>query len=343
MNVKPVKKCVIPIAGYGTRLFPATKATIKALFPIVDIDGVAKPIIQIIVEEAIASGIEEVCLVTQGDQCDAVSDYFSKDINETLKQNPDLRAQAAAILELGRKITYVIQDKQEGFGHAVYCAKNFVGDEPFLLLLGDHIYISKSPSRCAKQAIDVFLKYGKSVTTVTPTPEEQLKSFGAIQGRKIPACAVVRGLNPRTNGMCGGLTPAPTPPHIAAGRSDEPVRFAQRLLREPQVFEVTILKEKPDIEYARKYLRIESLKPGMYLCNFGIDVLTPRIFEILEYNIRHNIRQHGEFQLRDAMETLIQREGLYACVVKGERYDIGIPQEFVKTVACFGKFSRCQP
>ena len=299
MNLKPVKKCVIPIAGYGTRLFPATKATIKALFPIVDTDGIAKPIISIIIEEAIASGIEEVCLVTQDDQRDAVSAYFSEDINETLKQKPDLQKQAAAILELGRRITYVIQDAQEGFGHAVYCAKDFVGDEPFLLLLGDHIYISKSQSHCAKQAIDVFLKYGKSVTTVTPTPEEQLKSFGTIQGGKI---------------------------------SDE-----------PEVFEVTILKEKPDIEYARKHLRIKSLKSGMYLCNFGIDVLTPRIFEILEYNIRHDIRQREEFQLRDAMETLMRQDGLYACIVKGERYDIGIPQEFVKTVARFGKFSRKAP
>ncbi|HIE26360.1 TPA: UTP--glucose-1-phosphate uridylyltransferase [Candidatus Poribacteria bacterium] len=323
MNVKPVKKCVIPIAGYGTRLFPATKATIKALFPIVDTDGIAKPIIQIIIEEAIASGIEEVFLVTQDDQRDVVNAYFSEDcryhISEVLKQRPDLRARAAAILELGRRITYVIQDEQKGFGHAVYCAKDFVGDEPFLLLLGDHIYISKSSSRCAKQAIDVFLTYGKSVTTVTPTPEEQLKSFGAIQGRKIPARAG------------------------HADRSDEPVRFAQRLLCEPQVFEVTILKEKPDVEYARKHLRVTSLKTGMYFCNFGIDVLAPQIFEILEYNIRHDIRHRGEFQLREAMATLMQQDGLYACVVKGERYDIGIPQEFVKTVARFGEFSRKAP
>jgi len=292
---KPVKKCIIPIAGYGTRLFPATKATIKALFPIVDRDGIAKPIIQIIIEEAIASGIEEVCLVTQDDQRDAVRAYFSEDINEQLKQKNDLREQAEAILELDRRIGYVIQDKQEGFGHAVYCARDFVGDEPFLLLLGDHIYISKTPSRCARQTIDVFLKYGKSVTTVMPTPEEQLKLFGTIQGGKIS--------------------------------------------ENPEVFEVTILKEKPEVEYARKHLRIESLGPGMYLCNFGIDVLTSRIFEILEYNIRHDIRQRGEFQLRDAMETLMQQEGLYACVVEGERYDIGVPQEFVKTVARFGSGS----
>jgi UTP--glucose-1-phosphate uridylyltransferase len=74
----------------------------------------------------------------------------------------------------------------------------------------------------------------------------------------------------------------------------------------------------------------------MYLCNFGIDVLTPQIFAILEYNIRYDIRHRGEFQLRDAMANLMQQDGLYACVVKGERYDIGIPREFIKTVARFG-------
>ena len=74
----------------------------------------------------------------------------------------------------------------------------------------------------------------------------------------------------------------------------------------------------------------------MYLCNFGIDVLTPGITDILDYNIKNDIRQRGEFQLRDAMETLIENEGLYAYEVNGQRYDIGVPEEFIKTVATFG-------
>jgi len=293
-QMKTVKKCVIPIAGYGTRLFPATKAIPKALFPIVDTDGIAKPIIQIIIEEVVASGIEEICLVTQSDQIGAVKNYFSKDVNEILGRKPDLQSQTANILELGRRITYVIQHGQEGFGHAVYCSREFVGNEPFLVLLSDHIYISTSQKTCTGQVIDVFQQYEKSATGVTETPEEQLKSFGTIQGKRV----------------------------------------------NESVYEVTILKEKPDIEFARRHLRIDELKEGVYLCNFGIDVLTPRIFDILEYNIRNNIRLRGEFQLRDAMETLIQKDGMYACLVKGERYDIGTPQEFVKTVANFGAHSQ---
>ncbi len=289
MEMKTVKKCVIPIAGYGTRLFPATKAIPKALFPIVDTDGIAKPIIQIIIEEAIAAGIEEICLVTQNDQIDVVKNYFLKDVNEIFKGKPDLQNQVANIFDLKRRISYIIQHEQEGFGHAVYCAREFVGNEPFLVLLSDHIYISKSQKTCAGQVIGVFQQYETSATGVTETPEEQLKSFGTIQGRKV----------------------------------------------NEGVYKVAILKEKPDIKFAKEHLRIDGLKEGMYLCNFGIDVLTPRIFDILEYNIRNNIRLRGEFQLRDAMETLMQKDGMYACLVKGERYDIGTPQEFVKTVANF--------
>ena len=283
-----VKKCVIPIAGYGTRLFPATKAIPKAFFPIVDVDGRAKPIIQIIVSEAISSGIEEICIVTQEDQMGAIRDYFSqgtipfsgKEIDEYLD----------SILEMGRRISYVVQDRPEGFGHAVHCASDFVGKDAFLLLLGDHVYVSNSSVPCSKQTIDIFRRYGVSVTSVARTHESQLKFFGTINGERVN----------------------------------------ERVLR------VSLLKEKPEVEYARANLRVDGLGAGTYLCNFGIDVLTPEILHIIGYNIRNNIRHRGEFQLRNAMETLMEREGLYAYEVQGQRYDIGIPEEFIRTVMSFG-------
>jgi len=283
-----VKKCVIPIAGYGTRLFPATKAIPKAFFPIVDIDGRAKPIIQIIVSEAISSGIDEICIVTQEDQLGAIKDYFhqgaipfsGKEIDECLDN----------ILEIGKRISYAVQDRPEGFGHAVYCASDFVGKDPFLLLLGDHVYISNNRVPCSKQTIDIFCRYGVSVTSVAQTHESQLKFFGAVNGERVD----------------------------------------ERVLR------VSLLKEKPQVEYARTNLRVDGLDAEMYLCNFGIDVLTPEILHIIGYNIRNNIRHRGEFQLRNAMETLIEGEGLYAYKIHGQRYDIGIPEEFIRTVISFG-------
>jgi len=283
-----MKKCVIPIAGYGTRLFPATKAIPKAFFPIVDIDGRAKPIIQIIVSEAISSGIEEICIVTQEDQLCPIRDYFSqgaipfsgKEIDKCLD----------SILEMGRRIRYAVQDRPEGFGHAVHCARDFVGKDPFLLLLGDHVYISNTSVPCSKQTIDTFRRYGVSVTSVARTHESQLKFFGAVNGERV----------------------------------------------NEHVLRVSLLKEKPDVEYARANLRVDGLGAGTYLCSFGIDVLTPEILHIIGYNIRNNIRHRGEFQLRNAMETLMEREGLYACEVQGQRYDIGIPEEFIRTIMSFG-------
>jgi len=102
-----------------------------------------------------------------------------------------------------------------------------------------------------------------------------------------------------------------------------------------RTIEVGILKEKPDPEFARKNLRVSGLKPGMYLCNFGIDVLTPKLLDILDYNVKNDIRSRGEFQLRDAMGTLIEHEGLFAYEVDGQRYDIGVPEEFAKTITAF--------
>jgi len=165
--IKPLKKCVIPTAGYGTRLFPATKAIPKAFFPIVDVDGIAKPIIHVIINEAISSGIEEVCIITQKDQLDGLMRYFSqKNIpfsGERIDKCLD------EIIHLGERITYIIQENALGFGHAVYCARDFVGREPFLVLLGDHVYISGAQPPCSKQVIDVYQKYGLSVTSVTRT------------------------------------------------------------------------------------------------------------------------------------------------------------------------------
>ncbi len=139
-----VRKALIPAAGFGTRLFPASKATKKELFPIMDQDGVVKPAILIIVEEAIEAGIEEIIIIVQADDLPEFQGFFKtalsiENFNKLPKQFQDY---SHKILEIGRRVSFVIQPKQEGFGHAIYCAREAIGDEPFLLLLGDHIYRS---------------------------------------------------------------------------------------------------------------------------------------------------------------------------------------------------------
>jgi UTP-glucose-1-phosphate uridylyltransferase len=179
-----VRKAVIPAAGFGTRLFPATKAVKKELFPIIDQDGVAKPAILLIVEEALDAGIEEVIIVVQPDDLDEFESLFHEQISieNYNKLSPQSREYAERILSIGQSVTLVTQQNQEGFGHAVYCAKEAVADEPFLLMLGDHIYRSCGEVSCTRQLIDTYSQHGLSVLGLRPTPEGDISHYGTVTG-----------------------------------------------------------------------------------------------------------------------------------------------------------------
>jgi len=165
-----VRKAVIPAAGFGTRLFPATKATKKELFPIVDRDGIAKPAILLIVEEVLKAGIEDVIIIVQEHDLEA------------FKLPRHFQEYAKRILEIGQRVSFVIQRTQEGFGHAVYCAREAVGNEPFLLMLGDHLYRSNGGQSCAQQLVDAYSRHGISTLGLRRTPEDQIANFGTVTG-----------------------------------------------------------------------------------------------------------------------------------------------------------------
>jgi len=179
-----VRKALVPAAGFGTRLFPATKAAKKELFPIVDRDGIAKPAILLIVEEAIQAGIEEVIIVVQAHDLDAFHSLFNEQITiENYNKLPrHFQAYARSILEMGHRVTFVMQERQEGFGHAVYCAREAIGDEPFLLMLGDHVYRSNGETSCAAQLILAYQQHATSVLGLRQTPEGQIGTFGTVTG-----------------------------------------------------------------------------------------------------------------------------------------------------------------
>jgi len=179
-----VRKAVIPAAGFGTRLFPATKAAKKELFPIVDKDGIAKPAILYIVEEAIQAGIEEVVIVVQKEDLQSFQSFFREQISieNYNKLPPHFQEYSHRLLEIGRRVTFAIQENQEGFGHAVYAAREAVGDEPFLLMLGDHIYRSNNDRHCAGQLLDAYQLHGQSVVGMRRTPEEKIGNFGTLTG-----------------------------------------------------------------------------------------------------------------------------------------------------------------
>lgn len=173
---KPVRKAVIPAAGLGTRFLPATKATPKEMLPIVD-----KPTIQYIIEEALASGIEDILIIT-GRSKRAIEDHFDRSIELELNLEASGKTKE---LELVRKISdirihYIRQKEPRGLGHAILCAKHFVGDEPFAVLLGDDVVDSQVPA--LKQLIDVYDKTGASVLGVQEVPQEKVSAYGIVAG-----------------------------------------------------------------------------------------------------------------------------------------------------------------
>ncbi|MFB6262471.1 MAG: UTP--glucose-1-phosphate uridylyltransferase GalU [Bradymonadaceae bacterium] len=177
METREVRKAVIPVAGFGTRLLPVTKSVPKELLPVVDI-----PAIQVIVEECIDSGIEEVIFIT-GRGKGGIEDHFDYyyELEKLLEEQGKYDK-----LETVRKISSMIrtisvrQKKPLGLGHAVYCARDVVGDEPFMVLLPDDIITADPP--VSEQMLEIYEQYGQGVVSVMEVPSEDVSSYGIVGG-----------------------------------------------------------------------------------------------------------------------------------------------------------------
>lgn len=292
---RTVRKAVITAAGRGTRQYPASSAVQKEMFPLVDRDGLTKTVIQIIGEEAIRAGVEEICLVTQPGDEPLYIDYFQGMTEETFaafKNKPWAIEAADHLADFGRRLHFVSQDSPEGYGHAVYQAREFVGDEPFLHLLGDHVYIAAAARCCAEQLIALYSESGMdAMSAVQPTPEKLLHLFGTMRARPVEE-------------LVG-------------------------------VWTVEAIEEKPSASHARAHLRSPGLATGRYLCHFGMHVFPPEIFDALGHHIDHDIRVGGEIQLTNAQDFMRREllgSGRYgACEIEGRRFDTGIPYGLMET------------
>jgi UTP--glucose-1-phosphate uridylyltransferase len=260
------------------------------MFPLVDADGLTKPVIQIIGEEAIDAGVEEICIVTQPGEERQYREYFRMMDEKTLKafRGKDWAILASAKLQdFGERLRFVAQDQPEGYGHAVHQARQFVGDEPFLLMLGDHIYISANRDNCAAQLIRRYEEVGpQAMSAVQVTPAAKLSLFGTLRGRPLDS---------------------------AAG-----------------TYAVEAIVEKPAESYAAAHLRTPGLPPNQYLCHFGMHVFPPALFQAIERHIRDDVRENGEIQLTSAQEWMRTEllggaKGYAACTIEGQRFDTGIP------------------
>lgn len=175
-----IKKVIIPAAGLGTRFLPATKAQPKEMLPIVD-----KPTIQYIVEEAVASGIEDIIIVT-GRTKKSIEDHFDKSVElemELEKSGKDELLEIARSVSDIANIYFIRQKEPKGLGHAILTARTFVGDEPFAVLLGDDVISSEVP--CLKQMMEMYERYGSSILGVQTVAHNQVNKYGIVDGKQI--------------------------------------------------------------------------------------------------------------------------------------------------------------
>lgn len=290
-----IRKAVIPVAGYGTRLYPATRGMKKEFLPIIDVDGLAKPVILIILEQLHRSGIEEICLVV-GDEEEKTfyQNYFRKRLPEEHREklSPQMRSYEDRILEIGEKLSYKVQTERMGFGHAVYQCRDFCGNDPALLLLGDTIYSSNIPKTCSSQLIEAYERIGMPLVAVHEIPLEQVVHYGVIAGNWENST--------QTQLQTTMLTEKPT------------IEYAEDFLGVK-----TNSKEKA------------------YYSVFGQYVLTPEIFQELENNIVNGKTHNGEYDLTDALEAVRRKSGLMGVVLDGKMYDIGNAQTYRDTMHSF--------
>jgi UTP--glucose-1-phosphate uridylyltransferase len=183
-----ITKAVITAAGRGARQYPASDTVQKAMLPLVDRDGLTKPVLQIIAEEAMESGIEEICVVSApGDEAVYRQHFrsYAENLRSAFKGVHWAEEQAKRLVELEKRLTFAVQKEPDGYGHAVWCAREFVAGKPVLLLLGDHLYISKEATRCARQLLDLAGAEGCAASAVQATREHLIHHYGTLTGKRL--------------------------------------------------------------------------------------------------------------------------------------------------------------
>ncbi len=285
-----VRKAVIPIAGRGTRQLPATWAIPKAMMPIVDRDGLAKPLIHLLVGEAFSAGVEQVALVVSPGQDADIRRYFrpfDDDLLAAVADRPELLAVSDELARWGSRIKCIDQPTPEGFGHAVWCAKDWVGDEPCLMMLGDYVFVSNRAQSCAKQVVEVFERHAPAaVSGMFVCDAETLGRVGVMRGRPVKG--------------------------------------------EPALYESELIVEKPSLEQARRDLVTPGLGRDRWLAHFGNHVFAPAIFDELDQMVADDVRERGEVQMTAAQERLRATGARYlALTLDGHAHDAGIPAGWV--------------
>jgi UTP--glucose-1-phosphate uridylyltransferase len=246
-----IRKAVIPVAGLGTRFLPATKAIPKEMLTIVD-----RPTIQYIVEEVVASGIDQIIFVTSEGKS-AIENHFDYNfhLDAVLKEkHKTILGEELNNISNLIDIVSVRQKKPLGLGHAIWTARNVVGDEPFMVLLGDDMVLSKTP--CAKQLLNLFDEVGESIVAIQRVPMEEISQYGIVEGEKIDREKTYKITR---------MVEKPAP-----GTTDSDMAIIGRYILMPEIFAIldTITPgHGGEIQLTDALLALTK-KRGMYACEF---------------------------------------------------------------------------
>lgn len=304
--VHTVRKAIIPVAGFGTRLYPATRCMKKDFFPIPCSDGMVRPVILILLEELVKSGIEEICLVLGSEEERKMySDFFERPLadDHLHKLNAECQEYENRIIDIGKRLHYVYQREKRGFGHAVYQAAQFTHGEPVLLMLGDTLYRSTTNKPCALQLIEAYERTNTLTLGLYPVDVSTVSHFGIMSGVwEDKKCQVLR---------------------------------VNTLVEKPKASYAEEFLGVRNADGQKEYCSV-----------FGQYILTPDVFAQLEADIKaadEEISQLSpltsqppkEIELTAALDKVRQRSGMYGVRLRGERFDMGNPQALVNTVATF--------
>ena len=331
-----VRKAVIPIAGLGTRHFPASHAVKKEMFPVVGPDGIARALFHYHLLELDAAGIEEICIIVQPGEDEMVRNYLRGPGDAYLKRlekYPALLHEAEQMKNFANRVTFAVQREPEGYGHAVFQSKNFANSEMVLLGLGDHLF----------RGMPAQPPFPIPLTNIPLTPASRrptgISQGNVCQGNEKLAHAAVLSPYQELADMA----------KISGGRSVSAVNrisanelngygtiAGKRRADNPRLIAVSLILEKPAVAVAREKLHVNDLPAETWLGWFGMHLLAPSIYDVLGEMIRDNVRDNGEFQLTRAQEIQRQREGYLALeMTSARRFDFGVPDDFVQSAQAF--------
>ena len=298
LTLKPVhtvRRAIIPVAGFGTRLYPATRALKKDFFPIPCPDGMVRPVILILLEELVQSGIEEICLVLGSEEeRQQYADYFERPLEEEhlRKLNPEAQEYENHILDIGKRLHYVYQKEKRGFGHAVYQAAQFAGNEPVMLLLGDTLYRSDSNKPCALQMVEEYERYNSLMVSIHPIPLAEVSRYGILHG-------------------------------VWEDKGN-------RVLSVDTMHE----KPKASYAEEFLGVRNKNGEKEYYSV-FGQYILTPEVFSQLHEDIMQKEIEGDhvtEIELTSALEAVRKRSGMMGVRLQGRMFDMGNPTALVRAI-----------